>query len=123
MDNKKIKNALERVYGVLKFSPTETKETVNNIAELQQLAVAAELIGNLTESEKMSLGNDFMIKSEDEKIKIISQIFQGHGSNEDFLARAQAAAKKVLDDHIAYLKTRGDEAQKAEVAKIMAEVG
>ena len=123
MDNKKIKDALGRVYGILKFSPEEIKKTVNNIAGLQQLAVAAAVAGDLSENEKAALGKDFMAKSADEKIEIIDQIFQARGDNKDFLAKAQAAAKKVIDEHVAYLKTRGDDAQKAEIAKILEGVG
>jgi hypothetical protein len=75
----------------------------------------------LNEEEVKTL-NGLAEKSDEDKKVAMEQIAKAHAADEDFKSRAQAAAKKVLDEHIAYLKTRGDEGQKAEIAKILSEI-
>lgn len=122
-DPKTIQGALTRVYETLKFTPDEAKGALNDLAGLQQLAVSTELLKSLTESEVASLNKDFAAKTEDERKAMVEQIAKAHGTDKNFMAAAQAAAKKVLDDHIAYLKTRGDDVQKEAIGKILAEIG
>jgi len=87
------------------------------------MAVTTELIKSLTEAEVAALNNDLAAKSVEGKQAMIEEIAKAHASDEDFKTRAQAAIKKVLDDHIAFLKTRGDDAQKAQIAKTLAAIG
>jgi hypothetical protein len=96
---------------------------LNDLAGVQQLAVSTELLKSLTENEVASLNKDFAVKSEEERKKLIEEIAKAYVSDEDFKSRAQAAAKKVFDEHIAYLKTRGDDGQKQAIAKILSEIG
>jgi hypothetical protein len=122
-DQKAIQNALTRVYEVLKFTADEAKGALNDLAGVQQLTVSTELLKSLTAAEVAELNKDFVTKSEEERKTMIEQIGKAHGADVEFMARAQAAAKKVLDDHIAYLKTRGDDGQKEAIGKILAEIG
>jgi hypothetical protein len=117
-----VENILMRVYKLLKFNSDEAKNALNGLAGTQQLAISAELLGSVTEDEVEVL-NDAMQKNDGEKRIAIEQIAKAHENDGDFKFRARVAAKKVLDEHIAYLKTRGDEGQKAEIAKILAEIG
>jgi len=122
MQNKNVQEVLIKVYGILKFTETEAKDALNDLAGIQQVAVATEMVKVLTEDEVKTL-NGLAQKTDEEKKAAMEQIAKMHAAEEGFKAAAQAAAKKVLDEHIAYLKTRGDEAQKAEIAKILAEIG
>jgi tRNA 2-selenouridine synthase SelU len=121
-DPKAIQDVLTRVYGLLKFTPDEVKGSINDLASIQQVAISTELIKDLTESEVADLNKDFESKSEAERKAAIEVVAKKRSANPEFLARVQAAAKKVLDEHIAYLKTRGDDGQKQEIAKILAEI-
>jgi len=122
MKGDNIKNILKRVYGILKFSEDEAKDSLSDLAGIQQVAVATELMKVLGEEEVKTL-NGLAQKTDEERKAAMEQIAKAHAGDEGFKTAAQAAAKKVLDEHIAYLKTRGDEAQKAEIAKILAEIG
>jgi len=120
-NNQQIQEALTMVYIILKFTEAEAKDALNDLAGVQQVAVATELVKVLNEEEVKTL-NGLAEKSDEDKKVAMEQIAKAHAADEDFKSRAQAAAKKVLDEHIAYLKTRGDEGQKAEIAKILSEI-
>lgn len=117
-----IQKPLMSIYETLRFSPNESSEALNDLASLQQLAVSTELLKSLTEAEVAELNKDFATKSKDQRKRMIEEIVKSHTADKDFAVRAQAAAKKVLDNHIAYLKTRGDDAQKQAIAKILTEI-
>jgi len=119
--NLKFKNAFDRIYRILKFSDKEAQDAINDLAAIQQVAVAAELVKALTKEEAAELSAAAQ-KSDEEKKAIMEKIAKAHAGDENFKNAARAAAKKVIDEHIAYLKTRGDEAQKAEIAKILTEI-
>jgi len=121
MENKNIQENLKEVYAVLKFSEKEAQDALNDLAGIQQVAVAAELVKTLSEDEASEL-NAAAQKSDEEKKAVMEKIAKARANDENFKTAAQAAAKKVIDEHIAYLKTRGDDAQKAEIAKILAEI-
>ena len=123
MDNKnqQMQEALKKVYTILKFSEEEVKDALNDLAGIQQVAVATELVKVLTEDEVKTL-NDLAQKSDAEKKAAMEQIAKAHAGDENFKKAAAEAAKRVVDEHAAYLKTRGDEAQKAEIAKILSEI-
>jgi|GEM_PF-963365 hypothetical protein len=121
-DPKEIQRVLTRVYETLKFVSKETKSALNDLAAVQQLAVSTELLKSLTEAEVTVLNNELTTKTDEEKKTLIERIAKAHATDEDFRARAQVAARKVLNDHITYLKTRGDDVQKTEIAKILAEI-
>ena len=118
MENQQIQEKLKMVYAVLKFSENEAKEALSDLAGIQQVAVATELVKVLTEDEVKTL-NDLAQKPDEEKKAAMEQIAKAHAADEGFKAAAQAAAKKVIDEHAAYLKTRGDDSQKAEIAQIL----
>jgi polyribonucleotide nucleotidyltransferase len=120
-NNQKIQEALNKIYKILKFTEAETKDALSDLAGIQQVAVATELIKVLNADEVKTL-NDLAQKTDEEKKAAMKQIAKAHENDEDFKSWAQAVAKKVIDDHIAYLKTRGDKDQKAEIAKILAEI-
>jgi hypothetical protein len=122
MESNNIEMILKRVYGILKFSEAEAKDALNDLAGIQQVAVATELVKVLTEDEVKTL-NGLAQKTDSERKTAMEQVAKAHAADEGFKKAAAAAAKKVIDEHIAYLKTRGDEAQKAEIAKILAEIG
>jgi len=117
-----FRDGLMRIYGILNFTPDEVKNAINDLAQIQQLRIMEELLKDMTAAEAAEL-SVLVSKSEEEKRVIIENIAKKHGTNEDFKTRVQAEAKKVQDDHVAYLKTRGDEKQKVEIAKIAAEIG
>ena len=123
MDNKnqQMQEALKKVYTILKFSEEEVKDALNDLAGIQQVAVATELVKVLTEDEVKTL-NDLAQKSDAEKKAAMEQIAKAHAGDENFKKATAEAAKRVVDEHAAYLKTRGDEAQKAEIAKILSEI-
>lgn len=122
-DQKAIQGVLSRAYETLKFTPDEISGALNDLAGLQQLAVSTELLKSLTEAEVAALNKDFASKTEDERKAMIEQIAKAHATDENFKSRAQAAAKKVLDEHTAYLKTRGDGSQNQEISRILGEIG
>ncbi|MCU0652986.1 MAG: hypothetical protein MUD10_01895 [Candidatus Pacebacteria bacterium] len=122
MDNQQIQEVLKKVYGILKFSEQEARDSLSDLAGIQQVAVATELVKVLTEDEVKTL-NDLGQKSDEEKKAAMEQIAKAHANDENFKKAAAEAAKKVLDEHVAYLRTRGDDSQKAEIAKILAEIG
>jgi len=111
------KEPLIRAYQILKFTPEEITEALGDLAGLQQLAAATELLKDLTEEEAKDLTTRFAALPEDEKKKEIEAIAQKRMANGDFKAKAQAAVGKVLADHVVYLKTRGDDTQKAQIAQ------
>jgi hypothetical protein len=121
MITKNIQDALTRVYSILKFTEAETDDALGDLAGIQQVAVATELVKMLNEEEIKTL-NGLAEKSEVEKKAAMEQIVKVRATDSDFKYRAQAAAKKVLDEHIAYLKTRGDDNQKQAINKILAEI-
>ena len=115
-----LKESLAKAYQILKFTPEEITEALGDLAGLQQLAVAAELLKDLSEEETKDLNTRFAAMPEDEKKKEIAAIAQKRQGSDEFKAKAKAAAEKVLADHVAYLKTRGDDAQKAQIAQALA---
>jgi hypothetical protein len=121
-DQKIIKNALTAVYETLKFAPDEIDGALSDLAGVQQIAITTEVLKSLTETEVAELNKDFAVKPELERKAMIERIAKTHAAEDDFKARVQSAAKKVLDEHIAYLKTRGDDRQKEAIAKILAEI-
>lgn len=122
MANKNIQEALIRVYAILKFSQQEAKETLDDMVNIQQTAATAELLKRLSPPE-IDLFKDIDKRSEEERNAIMAHIARAHENDAEFKSRAQAAVDKLLDEHIAYLKTRGDDAQKQAIAKIFAEIG
>ncbi len=116
--NQNIFDTLSRVYQILEFSPEMIKTTLGELGAMQQIAIFTELVGVLTEKEADEL-NAAAEKSDEEKKAVMEKIAKARANDEGFKNAARAAAKKVIDEHIAYLKTRGDEAQKAEIAKIL----
>ena len=121
-DPKIVQSALTRVYETLKLTLDGIKGSLNDLAGVQRLAVFTELLKSLTEAEVATLNTELSTKTDEEKKSLIESIARAHAADADFKARAQAAAKAVLDDHIAYLKTRGDETQKEVITKILAEI-
>ena len=117
-----IQELLTKVYGILKFAPDEIRGALNDLAGIQQIAVFNELLKSLTEGEVAQLKADFEAKSEDEKKTIIEGIAKAHSADPGFVAGVQAAAKRVLDEHVAYLKTRGDDGQKRQISQILEEI-
>ena len=113
------KEAFNRIYEVLKFTSDEAKTAIADLAAIQQVAIATELMKVLTEDE-IKIITDLAQKSVEEKKTAMEQIAANHKNDAGFTVKAREAAKKVLGEHIEYLKTRGDEAQRAEIAKILA---
>jgi hypothetical protein len=121
MENQQTQEFFKKIYAILKFSDDEIKNAMIDLSGVQQVAVATELVKVLTEDEVKIL-NELAQKSDEEKRAAMEQIAKAHASDEAFKTAAAVAAKKVIDEHVAYLKTRGDEAQKAEIAKILADI-
>ena len=119
--DQQIQDMLRHIYSILEFTPDGVKNTFNDLAAMQQMAVSTELVKVLTEDEVKTL-NEAAQKSDHEKKIIIEQLTRAHSGDQEFVTRSEVAARKVLDDHIAYLRTRGDDAQKAEISKILAEI-
>ncbi|MCU0653461.1 MAG: hypothetical protein MUD10_04340 [Candidatus Pacebacteria bacterium] len=114
-----IQKSLKKVYSVLKFTDEEAESALGDLAALQQAAVANELLKTLTQEEADQIGAMDQ-KTDEERKAVMEQIAKTHAADKNFKQAAQAVAKQVLDEHIAYLKTRGDEGQKVEIAKILA---
>lgn len=121
MINKNIQDALTRAYSILKFTEAETVDALGDLAGIQQVAVATELVRVLNEDEIKTL-NGLTEKSEAKRKEAMEQIAKSRATDPDFKSNAQAAAKKVLDEHIVFLKTRGDDNQKQAINKILAEI-
>lgn len=117
----KVKDCLVRVYKILEFTSDDIDATLKELAKIQQIAVSTAFLGVLTPEEIKAI-NGAAQKSSEEKKAIMEQIAKAHAGDENFKVRMQAEMKKVNDEHIAYLKTRGDDSQKAEIAKILAEI-
>ncbi|HOI96993.1 MAG TPA: hypothetical protein PLA19_00645 [Candidatus Pacearchaeota archaeon] len=105
----------------MEFTFDDIDATLKELAKIQQIAVSTAFLGVLTPEEIKAI-NDAAQKSSEEKKAIMEQIAKAHAGDENFKVRMQAEMKKVNDEHIAYLKTRGDDSQKAEIAKILAEI-
>ncbi|MFA6376792.1 MAG: hypothetical protein WCX69_05340 [Candidatus Paceibacterota bacterium] len=118
MQNQQIQDALNRVYLILKFTEVEAKNAVQDLASIQQVAIATEFLKSLTNDEVNILAQ----KTDTEKKMIMEQFAKAHTADEDFKSRASAAARDVLNEHFAYLKTRGDDSQKTEISKILSEL-
>ncbi len=122
MITENIQKNLKKVYSILKFTDDEADSALNDLVGIQQAAVANELLKTLTEEEAIQIGA-LAQKSDEEKKAAMEQIAKAHAGDDGFKAAAQAAAKKVVDEHVAYLKTRGDDSQKAEIAQILEGIG
>jgi len=119
---KAMQEKLTRIYGVLKFTPEEVVGALNDLAGIQQIEAATELMKVLGKDEIRAL-DELAQKSDEEKRAIVEKITKIHAADNDFMARAQAAADSALNRHIEYLKTRGDESQKQQIAEILAQAG
>lgn len=117
----KVKDCLVRVYEILEFTSDDIDATLKELAKIQQIAVSTAFLEVLTLEEIKAI-NGAAQKSNEEKKAVMEQIAKAHAGDENFKVRIQAEIKKVNDEHIAYLKTRGDDSQKAEIAKILAEI-
>ena len=117
MDNEKTKDSLLKIYQALNLTPKESQKNIEELAGVQQVAVLNELLKDLGASEIEAINKDSAAGANDELYK---KIIETHKNDPAFMAKAQAAAKRILDQHIAYLKTRGDDAQKAKIAEILA---
>lgn len=122
MDQSKLKDSLTRVYQVLKFTSEEVAEAINNLAALQQLAVAAELFKDLSPEEAKSFDSKLSNLSEEQRKNEIMAIIRKRQENEQFKAKMKDAVERVTASHLAYLKTRGDDSQKAQIAQVLAGV-
>lgn len=120
-DIQKITNSLTRVYEILEFTPDEIKDAISDLGKAQQLAVAAELLKSLTANEAKAI-SDAAQKTDEEKRALMERIAKTRAADEDFKSRAQEAAKKVLDEHIAHLKSGGDGEQKETIVRILKEI-
>lgn len=121
MEKQSLQDSLKQVYAILKFTEEEANRALKDLASIQEIEVATELVKSFSPEEVKTI-NGLAAAAEEEKKAVMEKIAQAHAAEEDFRARAAAAAKKVLYEHIIYLKTRGDESQKAEIAKILAEL-
>jgi len=113
-----ISDVLLRAYETLKFSPEEAKNALNDLAGLQQMAIMTELMKDLTKEEVAGLNKNFPSKSDEDKKKEVEYLFKNRYSEEEFKNKIETTIKKVLDDHLAYLKSRGNE----QVDQILAEI-
>ena len=121
-DTPKIKDCLASIYEILEFTSDEIAAAMKELAKIQQAAVSTAFLEALAPEEIRAI-NDAAQKSDDEKKLIMDQIAQAHAADENFKVRMQSEIKKVIDEHIAYLKTCGDDGQKAEIAKVLAGLG
>lgn len=117
-----IRKSLKKAYSILKFTDEEADNALNDLMEIQQVAVANELLKTLTKEEADRI--EAMEQETDENKRIFMEsIAKAHAGNKEFKEAAQAVVKKVINDHVTYLKTRGDDFQKSQIAAILAEVG
>jgi len=118
-----VKEVFERAYRVLKFTPEEIQQTFDSLADLEQLLLMNVLLKSLNKEEIVSLNKNFADATEDGKKKIIEEIIDARKHDKNFMDQICTVAAKTANDHIIFLKGRGDDAQKQEVAKVMAEIG
>jgi hypothetical protein len=123
MNNLSIQNTLEKAYHVLGFSLDETKKALSELAALQLLAATSELANDMAEDEAAEFGEKIAHADDEERQSMVKSLIDKRNGNVVFQEKIKAAAKKVLDDYAAYLKTRGDDSQKAQIAQILAEIG
>lgn len=92
MEQQKIDSLLTKVYSILKFGPEEIKNSLNELAMIQQIAISGELAQCLTKEEAEELGG-LASKSDEEKRAATERIAKFHARDENFKNAAQAAAK------------------------------
>ena len=120
-NNQNTQSILNKIYSILKFSDKEARGALNDLANIQQVAAATELFKVLTKEEIETL-NGLAQKSSEERNAEMEKLVKNHVVDNNLQSSMQAAAKKAIDEHIAYLKTRGDDNQKKEIAKLLAQI-
>lgn len=121
-DAQKIKDSLMRIYKILELEPEDAASIINDLAKAQQLAVATELMGDLNKNDAIIIKESEQ-KTGKELDVAIESIAKNHINDQELKNRAQAAIYNVLNEHAAYLKSCGDNRQKEEIKKILAEIG
>jgi len=121
IDTKKIKDVLARAYQVLDFSADEIEQTTGDLLKTCQNEASAEMLKILTEDDIATL-SDVAEKDNDEKAKAMQQITQNHKNDENCKNLVEGAFKKVIGEHIDYLKTCGTEEQSEAIAEILSEL-
>jgi len=119
MEKQHIEEVLKHAYSILGFSESEATSVLNGLAKAQQLAVAAELIDDMSADEAKAFGI-LMQGADDERKTLLDRFVKPRLVDEGFKSRMHAVTSKVLDEHVVYLKTRGDSNQKAAIAKLLA---
>jgi len=109
-------------YAVLSFTPEQIQKALGDLDGLRQLAVAKELAEDLAKEELGFLNELLANGSGRDLSKEMDAVLQKHQLSENFKLRARTAAETVLHDHIANLKTLGNDSQKQKLAAIFAEM-
>ena len=122
MDQQKINIALVQIYKVLQLTPEEIEKTFEDLAGIQQVAASTEILRVLDQNEVNELNGLEQIAGQ-ERAAVLQKIIEKHKNDPGLSARIQASAANVLDEHIAFLQTRGNDEQKARIEQILAGLG
>lgn len=114
-----IQQTLKKVYSILNFKEEEAEAAVKGLAGIQQMALLTELIKVLTDDEVNTI-NNLGEASDVEKRAVMDKIVKAHEGDAVFRAKAKEATKGVIKKYIAYLQTRGDDSQKAQISQALA---
>jgi len=107
------------VYELLDFTTKQKEKALGEIAGLQQLAIAREMVKDLAKEELDALGR-ILVKKEDEiKQEEIDAILKKHLPSKNLELNVKLAIERVLRDHAAFLKTQGNESQKEKIAALL----
>jgi len=120
--NGKIKAVFVEAYGILNFTSDQKEKALGEIAGLQQLAIAREMVKDLAKEELDDLGK-ILAKGEDEiKQEEIDAILKKHSPSKNLEFNVKLAIEKVLRDHAAFLKTQGNESQKEKITALLSNI-
>ncbi|MFA6376455.1 MAG: hypothetical protein WCX69_03600 [Candidatus Paceibacterota bacterium] len=120
--NRTIKAVFVEAYGILNFTSAQKEKALGEIAGLQQLAIAREMVKDLAKDELDVLGK-ILAKNEDEiKQEEIDAILKKHSPSKDLEFNVKLAIERVLRDHTAFLKTQGNAEQKAKIAALLTNI-
>jgi hypothetical protein len=120
--DEKIKPVFIAAYGLLGFTPEQIEKALGEVAGLQQMAVAREMIKDLAKEELDALSGLLAGSQSGDKQKEIDALMQKHKPSKEFELKAKLAIERILHEHAAYLKTLGNDYQKEKIATLLSEI-
>jgi len=124
MDGEKTKkNILKlsgRIYAILEFSPTEVEAALDDFRDLNQSALAAEIVDDFSEKEVNELNEYLSLESGASVRGKIEELIKNHCLKREFAVKANEALESVWQEYVAFLKNLGNVTQKEKIDEILA---